>query len=793
MYGSQLPVKKKRFYELSDWRMTAAEWEVFYFMGKFCEITGLWAGMRMMKAVNGSKRHVGEQSRHRQRDIFFYGILGGNGMEKSNKQSTVMKRKTLAKVTAKLLCTVMAFVFLVLIISTAGMAGKGLLSGTFNNLQTIAQSNGVQIQEYMNICQTTAKGLVSHIEFLTAEERSLASSDTKMISLERSEVYGDLDLNSIKKQLEDYLIATAKNAVANNTAVIGIGIMFEPYQFTSARESYALYFTEENGEVTVSDVGAYEEFSANDYYQIAVGKTDTIFTEPYSYRDMWMITGATPIIVDGEMIGVINIDVSMSVFDSLNLSNENFPSLTTSIVSNDGIINFDSGNADNISKNISEVTFADSEDMNTVLNNMQTGKSFRTKYFSKSANTNVYGNYYPLQAGSETWAAVTEASSRDVLKSTFLTIAILIALCIVSLIIIAYITVKTLRRKLAPIQDIVDAANSITSGNLDIGLSVDSDDEIGVLADAFMETSRSLKNMIGDISQVLEGISHNDYTVDTQIIYNGDFIKIKESFMNILQNLNNAMQDIRVSSEQVSIGADQMASTAQSLAADAAEQAVSIDKLGESIKEVTATVETNAEHAEQASSLVLSVGNEVEQSNKKMEQMISAIAEITETSKRIELIIQNIESIASQTNLLSLNASIEAARAGEAGKGFAVVADEIRELASQSAGAAQNTRKLIEESIRAVENGTAIASETENSMLSLVEQIRRIITTIENIAVASNEQKDAIREVESSVAQISDVVQNNSGSAEESSATSEELKAQAETLSALLAGFTLKD
>lgn len=701
--------------------------------------------------------------------------------------------KQLAKVTAKLLCSVMAIVFLVLIICTAGMAGSSLLSGTFNNLQSIAQANGVQIQEYMNICQTTAKGMVSEIETFTEEERSLSPTDAKITEMERSEVYSDLSLNSVKKQLEDYLISTAKNAVANNTAVIGIGIMFEPYQFTDKRESYALYFTEENGEVTVSDVGAYEEFSVNDYYQIAVGKTDTIFTEPYSYRDMWMITGATPMIVNGEMIGVINIDVSMSVFDSLNLSNSKYPSLTTSIVSNDGIINFDSGNGENISKNISEVTFESNADMNTVLEKMKSGESFRLKYFSKSANTNVYGNYYPLQAGSEIWATVTEASSRDVLKDTFLTIAILTGLCIVSLIIIAYISIKTLRRKLAPIQDIVEAANSITAGNLDIHLAIESADEIGDLADAFMETSHSLKNMIDDIASVLERISRNDYTVDTQINYSGDFIKIKESFQYILHNLNSTMQDIRVSSKQVSIGADQMAATAQSLAADAAEQAQSIEQLGGSIKEVTATVETNAAHAAEASSLVISVGNEVEQSNKKMEEMITAITEITETSKHIELIIQNIESIATQTNLLSLNAAIEAARAGEAGKGFAVVAQEIGELAKQSAGAAQNTRKLIEDSIHAVENGTAIAAETENSMISLVEQIGKIITTIENIAAASNEQKEAILQVEKSVLQISDVVQNNSGSAEESSATSEELKVQAETLSMLLAGFQLKE
>lgn len=699
----------------------------------------------------------------------------------------------MAKVTARVLCTVMAFVFLLLIVCTAAMAGGSLLSSTFNNLQSIAAANGVQVQEYMNICQTTAKGLASEIEILTVEESALSDTDTKILSRERSEVYKDLDLNSVKKQLEDYLIATAKNAVENNEAVIGIGIMFEPYQFTKSRESYALYFTEEGGEITVSDVGAYEEFSANEYYQIAVGQKDTIFTEPYSYRDMWMLTGATPILVDGEMIGVINIDVSMSVFDGLHLSNDEFPSMTTMIVSNDGIINFDSGNVENISKNVSEVVFENDGDRTKALHAMQAGESFRQKYYSRDAGTNVYGNYYPLNAGSETWATVTSVSSRDALKDTFLTIAILIILCIASLFIIAVISIRTLKKRLAPIQQIVEAANSITAGHLDISLDVKSEDEVGVLAEAFLETSHSLQRMIRDISDVLYGIANNDFTVETAIEYQGDFGRIREAFVNILQNLNSAMQDIRVSTDQVSLGADQMASTAQVLAAGATEQSVSIDRLGNAIRDVSQTVEANAVHASEANMLVTGVGKEVGESNQKMEQMIQAISEITETSRHIELIIQNIESIASQTNLLSLNAAIEAARAGEAGRGFAVVADEIRELANQSAKAAQNTRELIGDSIRAVENGTAIAAETESSMNALVGQIKNIIEAIENIASASESQKEAIFQVESSVEQISDVVRDNSGSAQESSATSEELKAQAETLAGLISQFTIRE
>lgn len=705
----------------------------------------------------------------------------------------VSKQKGIAAAISRVICGIMVIVFLLLIVSVSITAGKGLMEETTNSLQSIAKSNGVQIQEYMNICETTAKGLVEEIQKTALEKNKLKSENEELEASNISDVYSELSLNSLEKQLEGFLISTAKSAVANNDAVIGIGIMFEPYQYTDKRESYALYFTEENGEVGVSDVGAYEEFSANDYYQIAVGKDDIVFTAPYTYRDMWMITGAMPMLVDGNMIGVINIDVSMSVFDQLDLRNANYPSMEASVISKDGTIDFDSGNADNISKNVTEAVFSKKADADKVLAAMQSGQSFSHYYNSLDFGKNVYSFYYPLQAGNEVWATVTTVEAKDVKKETFITIVLLIILSIIFLALISYVISRTLRIKLAPIQDVVNAAKRISAGHLDIELESKSDDEIGVLADTFKDTSIFLKAMIDDISKVLEKIAKNDFTAGTSIEYEGDFVKIRESFEDIINNLNTTLQEVKSSSKQVAIGADQMADTAQTLADDAQEQALSTEKLKNSVKEVTCTVELNAEHAVEASTRVERIGNEVEHSNKKMEELVAAISKITETSKHIEMIIQNIESIASQTNLLSLNAAIEAARAGEAGKGFAVVAEEIRELANQSAQAAQSTRQLIGESISAVGNGTTIAGETEKAMLSLVEQTKGIVSTIEKIAKASNEQKYAIEEIENSVGVILELVQNNSGASEEASATSEELKAQADMLMGRISEFVLKD
>ena len=186
------------------------------------------------------------------------------------------------------------------------------------------------------------------------------------------------------------------------------------------------------------------------------------------------------------------------------------------------------------------------------------------------------------------------------------------------------------------------------------------------------------------------------------------------------------------------------------------------------------------------------VGIEAANSQQKMDELVDAMKKIDTTTQNIEKIIADIENIASQTNLLSLNASIEAARAGEAGRGFAVVADQIRQLAEESANSAVESKKLIEESMNEVGVGNRVTRETNEAMQKVMTELDQIIQEVANIRTASDRQAVSVNNIKKGVEDINDVIQSNSAAAEETSATSEELSASATTLNELLEHFKLR-
>lgn len=322
---------------------------------------------------------------------------------------------------------------------------------------------------------------------------------------------------------------------------------------------------------------------------------------------------------------------------------------------------------------------------------------------------------------------------------------------------------------------------------------VTSKDETGTMLSALKTTTDFMNAIIGDIGHGLGEMANGNLTVAPTVEFKGDFIKLRDSLDSILTSLNDTLGQINQASDQVSSGSDQVSSGAQALSQGATEQASSVEELAATISEISQQVKSNADNAQNASQKSGVAGDEVVQSNKKMQELIRAMGEISKSSQEIGKVIKTIEDIAFQTNILALNAAVEAARAGAAGKGFAVVADEVRNLASKSAEAAKGTTALIEGAILAVENGTQLADDTAVSLGSVVNTTQEVADLINKISFASSEQADSIAQVTQGIDQISAVVQTNSATAEESAAASEELSGQAAMLKSLVGKFTLRE
>ena len=327
-----------------------------------------------------------------------------------------------------------------------------------------------------------------------------------------------------------------------------------------------------------------------------------------------------------------------------------------------------------------------------------------------------------------------------------------------------------------PIEQIETAVASLRKGELSNVemLTYESEDELG-------DTIRNLKEAIGilagyvsEISVEVKAIAQGDLTKNGDDItdFLGDFSELKESLLYILKRFNSTLTEISDLAEQVSSNASQVENASKSLADGATEQAGVIEELNATIDTVVNLAADTAKETQSASARVKASANKANEEKEKMNELLMEMEHITDISKEIGNIITDIENIASQTNLLSLNASIEAARAGEAGKGFAVVADQIGKLAADSAKSAVNTRDLIDKTLVEIEKGNTITRTTADAFNQIIADMEAFAELAENTMEKANSQAESLEQIGQGIEQLSSVVQDNAASSEENSAIS---------------------
>ena len=430
------------------------------------------------------------------------------------------------------------------------------------------------------------------------------------------------------------------------------------------------------------------------------------------------------------------------------------------------------------------------EKLAAIESKMVAGKTGVGTYFYNGKNK--FMAYTPIP-NTNGWSIDISIEQQEFLSGTYNSIIITALLTLVFLIFSTIAMIKLSNTITTPIKLCVDRIKLLAEGDLHSDVpNITTKDETGVLSNSTRELISVFSDIINEITDVLERLSAGDLTVSSSIAYIGDFQPIQTSINKIVDSFNISMSQIRQSADIVAEGAEQMAQGSQSLSESSTNQAASIEELVATFDEISLQINSTAENTSLANHKTMGANEDLSVSQAKMNELLHAMEDIKEKSYKISSITKTITDIASQTNLLSLNASIEAARVGESGKGFAVVADQIRLLAAQSAEAVMNIEELIDTSIQSVSNGSQIADNASMALSKVLNASQSIADIVNNISIATQSQSESVFQVKLGVEQLSATIQTNSATSEESAATSEELTSQAQMLQDMVSQFKLE-
>ncbi len=345
--------------------------------------------------------------------------------------------------------------------------------------------------------------------------------------------------------------------------------------------------------------------------------------------------------------------------------------------------------------------------------------------YIKSMLADIYGFIDFADNKADEFVENAELSRDKALRATYL----VVSLTVIAMIALALVLTRSIT---LPLKEAVALNDKLSEGDLEVEITVDSQDEIGQLL-------RSMQQMVGRLKEIA---TH-----------------------------------IRDGADNVAFGSQAMSSSSAQMSQGATEQAAAAEEASSSMEEMLANIQQNANNAMETEKIAIQAAEDAQTGGKAVFEAVQAMQTIAQ-----KIVI--VEEIARQTHMLSLNATIEAARAQEHGKGFGVVAAEVRELAERSRNAATEINQLASSSV-------AIAERAGDMLNRIVPGIQKTAELVQEISASSKEQNTGANQINNAIQQLDQVIQQNSAASEEMSSTAEELAAQAQQLQSTVAFFKI--
>lgn len=590
----------------------------------------------------------------------------------------------------------------------------------------------------------------------------------------------------ISKQLKDYLnvvtMVGSSEIISDSDTPIKEKSSFlnkyvEKYGFTSAN------LLDSRGVSLIDGT----DFGDRDYVISALeGNTNVSDVTLSKYTNTYGVSIAAPVInTAGHISGVVyfrlDIDFMMDVIKSITISDNSYAYL----VDNKGniIVHPNSSLILNFNLNDQQGSVAE---LGKAIKETNSGDS--TYEYN---NETIMCGFGPV-GNTNGWTIIIAAPETDFTPYIERVNRISIIMDIIA-IIIAIIFSAVLASSISkPICRVENALVAVADGDFSLNLpTIRRKDEIGILQNTTVSLVHTLSDIIGQANEIMDSIANYDLSVKDMANYPGEFDKLSDSVNSIKHIMNNLILEVKNSVYTVQNGSHEIAQATTALSEGAVSQADSIQTLVSEFDDMAARIDSNSENEELINQKLDTLDENIHTANGQMEHLMAAVDSVETMSADIQKIVGTIDSIAFQTNILSLNASVEAARAGETGRGFAVVAEEVRNLAVKCREASMKTSELVNACVDSITNAKLCADATFESLSGIVTDSSEISVAFKDIANDTMEQAHKSKRIQDEVNNISNVVQTNTSTAQETAASTTLLSEQALHLKKMIEKFKI--